>query len=158
MKHLISYKIFEAPMYGSLQYSNVEELKLELEDALIDLKDDGFNAEVKFSKDYKMHLFITFLDYQSKTATWNEIKDYVDRVNIISDKFDPVGIYYKVMQPDGRVFNRNDRDFVGWDDLQSVVDELEKSVMPKVPTPLTTYYPGLEKKLCFFAIEYIEKV
>lgn len=135
-------------MYGSLQYSDVAELKLELEDSLLDLRDDGFNTAVRFSKDYKMHLFVAFLDYQSKTATWDDIKDYVERVNTMVDKFEPVGIYYKIIQPDGRVFNRNDRDFISWDDL----DLLKFGLSEKWPEMTTI------KKLCFFAIEYIEKV
>ena len=162
MRYLKSHKIFESEkipqkrgkLWGDLEYSDVEWIKHELEDVLLELNDEGFNSKVTFNKDYKMHLFVQFLDYQSEKASWDDINDCVERVNKIADKFIPVGVYYKIMQPDGRIYNRNEREYISLG--IHYTDELPNVSPINDAIDVIKFNLRGERRLCFFSIEYVE--
>ena len=119
-------------------FENHDSIKSEIEDVLLELKDDYFEPTVTVSKDYKTHIFLNIINYQSKSAKWELIKDTIFRINnMLQGQFTPRTTYYKIIQPDGRIFNKGSRDIESW-------EEFDEFVTLKDPT------------LCFFSLEYVE--
>ena len=90
--------------------------KQDLDDVLVYLKDEGYNAKVEVVMDYHAEIFLNLLDYQNKkVAVWKDIKDDIERcVDIVKGKFRPGTVYYKQVHPDGTVSHRNNRDTTSW--------------------------------------------
>lgn len=132
-------------------HDNYNQLKQEIEDVLLDLSDDGYNPKVTLSPDYKMHVYVSLLDYNDKPCDWDDLKEYITRVNELTKEYlKPTIVYYKLCQPDGRVFNKGNRDTERWDIFSSKFWEDD------------TYWPfsykrGTKEKplLAFLTLEYI---
>ena len=107
MKYLIKHKLFETRLERDIK---------EIEDALIYLRDEGFNINITVANDYGLFIYVRILDYLNKPVKWIDIKDDVERsVEVATlNNFAPITVYYKEIQKDGRIFNRHDRESVNW--------------------------------------------
>lgn len=111
MKYLNSYKLFES----TTDMEIAELAKQEIEDILIFLKDNGCHVKVQAMMDEHSIVFVNILNYDNNPIMWSDIKDDIDRaIECVNDRFIPATAYYKVIQPDGRVFNKNNRDVDPW--------------------------------------------
>jgi hypothetical protein len=143
MKHLKTYKVFESVWAVWKEDPSDREIgeaaKQDLDDVLIYLKDQGYKSEVKFFMDYHAELSILITDYQGKKIKWDDIKDDVERaMEVVSDRFIPTEVFYKELQSDGRVFNRNQREETSWPRFLDLVNSKD--------------YDGLDRKFIFLAI------
>lgn len=132
------------------------DIKYDVEDILIDLKDEGYSFSVTVSYDYKIYLFVKINGlntFNGSYLKWKDIEEHILRINdLVSDKFSPIRIYYKTVEKDGRVFNRNDRDTIRWTEF---IDET-----PKIGLYVSSEIKRKdikEKGLLYFSIEYEEK-
>lgn len=135
-----------------LSKSEIKSSVDEISDILLSLKDDGFPIKVKSESEYgSSNIYVNILDYdfsksRKNQVKWVEISDDVERVvNAVSDKYLPIEVYYKFVQPDGRIFNRNEREFCSWESFQT-------KVIPGEVIPGLVY-----RYLCFFSIIFSEK-
>ncbi len=108
MNYLKTYNLFE-----SLTYNQILE---NIEDILLSISDMGYNIQTKLIKDYNYHIFVNIVDYQDYEVGplefTNEVEDDFDRLCefVTENGFKMDKIYYKKIQPDGRIFNRMERE------------------------------------------------
>ena len=121
MKHL-------KPFDSDRQIANIA--KEQLDDVLVYLKDDGYIAEVEVVMDYHAHIFLRLFDYQNKKEPlWKEIKDDIERcIEVIKDTFEPMTVYFKVIQPNGKIINKNNRDVTNWDSFKNYITDDTKLI------------------------------
>lgn len=142
-KHGIKY---ESYWKGTkLEPNFVKKSEQDLNDVLSHLKDDGFPIEVKVVEDYDTHIFVNILDYEfhesrkknDKSIKWKDIKSDIERsIDLVGDKFS-ASVYYKFVNPDGRIPNRGYRDQSSWESFKQYVKD--------------------DMDICFLSIEFTEK-
>ena len=92
--------------------------KQDLDDILIYLKDDVFNVDVRVVMDYHANLFVDIMDYSNKPVLWKDIKDDVERgIEVVSDRFRPSTVYFRVLDKNGKITGNKDRDTRTWEDF-----------------------------------------
>jgi len=117
MKYLNKYKHYKE----SIDYKNILE---DIEDILLPIKDLGYNnIKAKLVKDYEyvaqylwkqnVYIFINVIDYDNEPLLFNEDVEYeFDRLfeYLVQNEIEINMVYYKKVEPDGRIFNRGTRD------------------------------------------------
>lgn len=96
----------------SLTYS---EILYNIKDILSPISDLGYEIEAKLVKDYVYHIFVEILNYTDKILEFtSEIEDEIIRLNefVNNNGFIIKKIYYKKVESDGRIFNRNERNIM----------------------------------------------
>jgi hypothetical protein len=105
MRYIKRYNLFESLTYNQI----VENIK----DILLPISDLGYdNIEVKLVKDYNYYIFVNIINYKDTPLSFVEIEDDILRLNdfVNNNGFEVNEIYYKKVQPDGRIFNKHVRD------------------------------------------------
>lgn len=104
--------VLENKLYDSFTY---REIIGDMEDILAPIGDLGYDISAELVKDYNYYIFIKIIDYSKETLVLTEdvIID-LDRLYefSITNGFEISKIYYKEVQPDGRIFNKGDRDVI----------------------------------------------
>lgn len=99
-----------------LTYRDIME---EIKEILLPISDLGWEIGVEMTKDIDTNrIYVRIVRYDEPALVWNkEIEDEFNRLQDFSleNGFKLSKVYYKSEEPDGRVFNRNDRKIVSYD-------------------------------------------
>jgi hypothetical protein len=140
MKYLNKYKHYKE----SIDYKNILE---DIEDILLPIKDLGYNnIKAKLVKDYEYYIFISIVDYDNDPLIFSEdiyydfdrLFDYLYQNNLKLNT-----VYYKKVEPDGRIFNRGTRDMLNMSYFD--VNYLKKMLMNEKIAYLS-FEVGVDKK------------
>lgn len=110
-------------MYKYSQFSLLKESKdkiaiianEEMGDFLWDIKDDGYPVDIKVVYDDDDYVYLSITDYRHNPVIWKDIKKNIEAlIDATKDTFSISSVYYKVIQPDGRIFNRGEREIDAW--------------------------------------------
>lgn len=103
--------------FESLTYKQILE---NIKDILLPISDMGYDINARLIKDYNYHIFVNIVDYKQYSTIYEigplnftkEIEEEFDRLYEfgIENGFKVDKIYYKYIQPDGRVFNFHSRE------------------------------------------------
>ena len=101
----------EKLLVENIDYKNILE---DIEDILLPIKDLGYNnIKTKLIKDYEYIIFINIIDYNNEPLLFNDDIFYeFDRLfeYLSQNELQIYTVYYKKVEPDGRIFNRGSRD------------------------------------------------
>jgi hypothetical protein len=101
----------EKLLVENIDYKNILE---DIEDILLPIKDLGYNnIKTKLIKDYEHIIFINIIDYDNEPLLFNDDIFYeFDRLfeYLSQNELQIYTVYYKKVEPDGRIFNRGSRD------------------------------------------------
>lgn len=98
---------------------NYDNILQDIEDILLPIGDMGYNIKVEIIRDYKVmeyvpyHIFINVVDYGNEPLLFDDVvEDEFDRLfdYLKQNDIEINQVYYKKVEPDGRIFNRNSRD------------------------------------------------
>ena len=117
--------------------SEDEVIKEDIEDILLNLKDLGCETEVNLGLDLFPFISVSFLLYHGQPAKWSVIEDEFLRVlDLTKDKYIIDIVYYKEVQPNGRIFNRGNRDTL---ELDSFLDYMSTKNAKLAHLSITMY-------------------
>lgn len=113
MRYLKKYTLFE-----DKGFRTYKEMVEEMEDILIPITDLGYNPDVKLINHYNKYIQVNIIRYEDdplKPELLYIVEDEIDRLyefaksnGFLINKF-----YYKLVQPDGRIFNK-------YEDLETI--------------------------------------
>jgi hypothetical protein len=107
MKYLNKYKHYRE----SIDYDNILQ---DIEDILLPIRDLGYNnIKAELVKDYEYYIFIVVVNYDNEPLLFNEnVECEFDRLfdYLYQSDLKLNAVYYKKVEPDGRIFNRGTRD------------------------------------------------
>lgn len=114
MRYLEKYKIFNINIL-KLENANYDSILQDIEDILLPIGDLGYNIKTKLVKDYEYIIFINIVDYDNEPLLFNKDVEYeFDRLYeyLTQNELQIHTVYYKKLEPDGRIFNRGTRDML----------------------------------------------
>lgn len=118
----------EKLLVENIDYKNILE---DIEDILLPIKDLGYNnIKTELIKDYEYVIFINIIDYDNEPLLFNDdILDEFDRLfeYLSQNRLEIYTVYYKKVEPDGRIFNRGTRDVLNLSYFG--IDYFEKLIM-----------------------------
>lgn len=107
-----------------LTYTEIIE---EIKEILLPISDLGYDISVDMNKDNDTNrIYVRVVRYGDPTLVWNkEIEEEFNRLKEFSleNGFKLSKVYYVTEEPDGRVFNRNDRKIISYDQFLKVIGE-----------------------------------
>lgn len=87
----------------------------DIKDILSPIGDLGYNIETSLIKDYEYFIFINIINYENEPLLFNEdVVEEFDRLYeyLTQNRIQINSVYYKKVEPDGRIFNRGTRDML----------------------------------------------
>lgn len=97
----------------SRDFLTYNEILTGIEEVLLPISDLGYNIKVELVKDYNYHIFVNILGYENERLDFTEeVEDEFDRLYDFTKEngFLINKVYYKAVQPDGRIFNFHNRE------------------------------------------------
>lgn len=99
----------------------------EIENILLDIKDDDYPLDIAISMDYEAHIFITITNYQNKPISWSDIKPYLYHIQDEIKDFAIDIIYYK-QEINGKIYNKRERETLSWIKFKNRMKDEDKFV------------------------------
>jgi hypothetical protein len=96
----------------NVEYDNILQ---DIDDILLPIRDLGYNIETSLIKDYEYFIFINIIDYDNEPLIFSEdVVEEFDRLYeyLTQNRIQINSVYYKKVEPDGRIFNRGTRDML----------------------------------------------
>jgi hypothetical protein len=97
----------------SKDFLDYSEFIRDIEDILLPISDLDYNIKVELVKDYVYHIFIRIIQYGDNFLNFTKnIEDELDRLYDFTEEngFKIDKVYYKKVRPDGRIFNKGERE------------------------------------------------
>lgn len=134
----------EKLLVENIDYKNILE---DIEDILLPIKDLGYNnIKTELIKDYEYVIFINIMDYDNEPLLFNDdILDEFDRLfeYLSQNRLEIYTVYYKKVEPDGRIFNRGTGDVLNLSYFG--IDYFKKLIMNEKITYLSFELKKIDK-------------